>query len=84
MNFLQEELLSAWQMVLPELEQDGMCYRITDDGHAYSISLDDEYAKQYRMIAVCLTDKYSSMSERELLRTINSLSTGELSIGGGL
>lgn len=71
-------------MVMPELRQDGMCYEITDDGHVYSISLNDEYAKQYRTIAACLTDKYSFMSERELLRMINSLSTEELSIGGGL
>lgn len=70
-------------LVLPVNDQNGIMYRITDAGEAYSQSLDSDYAKKYRYTAQKTVELVSDKTERTIIERINRMSAESLRKGTG-
>lgn len=70
-------------LVLPVNDQNGIMYRITDAGEAYSQSLDSDYAKEYRYTAQKTVELVSDKTERTIIERINRMSAESLRKGTG-
>ena len=73
---LKELVLNG--LVLPLEIDSGLVFQITADGKKYCISLESDYAREYKAIAKKVVQFVSGKSERSVIAQINRLSTTSL------
>ena len=73
---LKELVLNG--LVLPLEIDSGIVFQITADGKKYCISLESDYAREYKAIAKKVVQFVSGKSERSVIAQINRLSTTSL------
>ncbi len=78
-NALKQLVLDG--LVIPKNTQDGILYRITDEGKRFSQSLNSDYSKEYRATAQKVIKSIAPKTERQIIDYINQLSAESLRKG---
>lgn len=68
-------------LVYPINTGSGIMYAVTELGHDFSLTLDSEYAKEYRTTAKQIVSVVDGKSERAIIDRINKLSAESLRKG---
>lgn len=68
-------------LVWPDNSDAGILYSITDAGRKYSVTLESEYAEEYRSTARKIVEIVSDISERSIIDKISKMSAESLRKG---